>query len=248
MARNYDEQSSIRQYLLNRLTGDEQELIEQRLLTEEGCFEDLEIAEDELIDEYIAEKLSPDERERFEQYFLATPERRQKVRFSRSLNRYLKKPKGLEKAKISSESHFWFTHNTYRVVAAVAAIAVVAAIFWLSRSPAPSTLATFTLKMSYATRGKGTPAVTQIVPFNADVRLLLELPEGSNSALHYRVALLKESGEPQTLPGVRQDGQSLIIDFVARQLSRGQYGLNVYAIKPDGTEQSLSGIYLFIVD
>ncbi len=89
MAQNHDDQNTIRQYLLKGLDEDQQQRIEKRLLTEDDLFEELEIAEDELIDEYLAEKLSEDERERFEQNFLRTPHRNQKLRFARALRRHL---------------------------------------------------------------------------------------------------------------------------------------------------------------
>lgn len=82
-----DHQSTIRRYLLRQLTDDAQERIEQRLLTEEDVFEEVEIAEDELIDEYLAETLSQEERQTFERDFLANPERRQKLRFAKALRR-----------------------------------------------------------------------------------------------------------------------------------------------------------------
>src|SRR6186997_1232188 len=88
MAQNQVDRTEIRQYLLGTLTPELQQKFEERLLTEAELLEELEIEEDELIDEYLALRLSDDELIRFEEYFHTTPERQQKVRFSRSLNRY----------------------------------------------------------------------------------------------------------------------------------------------------------------
>jgi CHAT domain-containing protein/lipopolysaccharide biosynthesis regulator YciM len=89
MARNHDDQNAVRQYLLRQLSEDEQRIIEQRLLTEDDLFEELEIAEDELIDEYLAGELSVDEHKTFEQNFLVAPERKQKLRFAKALKRQM---------------------------------------------------------------------------------------------------------------------------------------------------------------
>ena len=89
MARNYNEQTAVRQYLLKQLSQAEQEAFELRLLTDEALSEELEIVEDELIDEYLANELSKEERVSFEETFLAHPERRRKLKGGRALNRYL---------------------------------------------------------------------------------------------------------------------------------------------------------------
>ena len=251
MAWNNDDQSLIRKYLLNQLTGEQQQQFEQRLLTDDGVFEELEIAEDELIDEFLSEKLSEDERVRFEQYFLAMPERQQKVRFSRTLSRYVRANEKLDDASALSGPHFGTTNNwALPIAAAVAVIVIVAGIFWFSRprNPSAPTLATFTLTLSTQTRGEGPPATKARVPLNADVRLRLVLPEPANPAMRYRVESLTPSGDTQTLPKVGQDGHSVIVDIPGGQLSRGEYALNVYAIQPDDTEERLRGSYLFTVD
>jgi len=89
MARNHDDQSSSRRYLLNQLTDDEQQQIELRLLTDDELFDQLQAAEDELIDQYLAGELSKDEAEMFEKHFLVTAERQQKLRFAKAFRRYV---------------------------------------------------------------------------------------------------------------------------------------------------------------
>lgn len=81
----------IRQYLLGQLAEQQQLAIEQRLLTEDGLFEELEAIEDELFDDYVADELTRDDRKQFEQYFLSTPARRQELEFAAGLHHYLAK-------------------------------------------------------------------------------------------------------------------------------------------------------------
>jgi hypothetical protein len=58
-------------------------------MTDTSTFEEIQIAEDELIDDYLNGILSPRENEIFESFFLAAAERRQKLEFARSLKHYI---------------------------------------------------------------------------------------------------------------------------------------------------------------
>jgi CHAT domain-containing protein len=82
-------QARLRQYLLGQLDDDRREEIEKDLLAKDEMFEELLIVENEVIDEYVNGKLSAVERTAVEAHFLATPERREKLRFGRAFNRYL---------------------------------------------------------------------------------------------------------------------------------------------------------------
>jgi len=79
----------IRRYLLGQLSDDVRREIEQHLLTNEDMFEELLVAEDELIDEYLGGKLGSADRASFEGHFLSTTERHQKLNFGRAFNKYL---------------------------------------------------------------------------------------------------------------------------------------------------------------
>ena len=91
MALTRNDLITIRQYLLGQLGEEGQQDIEQRLLREDDLFQELEIAEDELVDDYVAKELEPADRQRFEQYFFSTPEREHKLRFATTLHRYASK-------------------------------------------------------------------------------------------------------------------------------------------------------------
>jgi hypothetical protein len=89
MAAYMEEREITRLYLLGRLSDMQQQQLEERIIINSALFEELLIAEDELIDEYLSDSLSESERESFEKYFLLTPERQQKVRFARALRKYI---------------------------------------------------------------------------------------------------------------------------------------------------------------
>ncbi|MGH9801003.1 MAG: hypothetical protein ACRD82_11615, partial [Blastocatellia bacterium] len=95
-----EEDKLLRRYLLDDVTAEERQQVEERLLGEEAKeigasgSEDLDyvdrllLCEDELIDDYACEALSPRDSKLFEQHFLSTPEREQKLLSSRAAARY----------------------------------------------------------------------------------------------------------------------------------------------------------------
>lgn len=84
-----DEQSKLRKYILNDISDQERSLIEERLLTDDEYFEEVSMAEENLIQDYADGNLDAKERERFENYFLVSEENRQKVKFARALRKYV---------------------------------------------------------------------------------------------------------------------------------------------------------------
>jgi CHAT domain-containing protein/lipoprotein NlpI len=83
-----EEQQKLRQYLLGEADEESCRLIERRLLTDDDWYEELQIAEDELIEEYVGGELDEHERRQFVEIFLAAPERQRKVRLARALGKY----------------------------------------------------------------------------------------------------------------------------------------------------------------
>ncbi len=78
----------LKKYLLGSLADENtMRLIEENLLFDDDFEERFSIAEEELIEEYLDEILDASEREQFTKIFLATPERKQKLSFSRNLRR-----------------------------------------------------------------------------------------------------------------------------------------------------------------
>jgi hypothetical protein len=105
-------ESSLKPYLLGDLNPDEQERLERRLMVDSDVFEELRRVEDELIDDYLEGGLAGRERERFENFFLAAPERKQKLRFAKSLKRYVaahKQAESPEPVRPNAWRTFWHT-------------------------------------------------------------------------------------------------------------------------------------------
>jgi CHAT domain-containing protein len=89
MNQTINEEEAIKQYLLGRLSEEEQTPLEERLLTDDDFFERLSLAENELIDEYLADRLGAEDLERFNSHFMTAPERQNKLGFSMTLRKYV---------------------------------------------------------------------------------------------------------------------------------------------------------------
>lgn len=75
----------VKQYLLGMLSPEEKSRFEERYFDDDKLFEEIEIAEDELIDAYVREELSPRDRERFKEVVKASPRLTNRVDFARIL-------------------------------------------------------------------------------------------------------------------------------------------------------------------
>lgn len=94
MNNRLESQELIRKYLLGNLTDEvRMREMEEKILFEDAFDEELSIGEDELVDEYLDGNLSENEHTQFLQYFLITPERREKLRFIRNLRSLAAKEK-----------------------------------------------------------------------------------------------------------------------------------------------------------
>lgn len=89
MKSQIEARQEIRQYLLGTLPAEQAEEFEKRLLIDGELYEELSIAEDELIDQFLSGEMSVTEQERVETHFLRAPERRKQLSFARSLQRYV---------------------------------------------------------------------------------------------------------------------------------------------------------------
>jgi hypothetical protein len=242
--------TELKNYLLGSVTDDVRERLEQRLMTEDTVFEELEAAEDDLIDEYLGNDLSATERESFVSHFLAAPERLQRLAFAKSFKAYVDripaKKKGL------SLGQFWTSRSPlFRFASAVAvlAIAVGAAWLYLSQTRPTHTFASLTLAPSAATRELGAAPTRIALPADIDeLRISLKLPFGTNPATLDHVNLLSEAGGTQRLEISARQPDAVNLVVPKRLLSRGQYALKLFERNTSGTEQPVNGSYLFTVE
>ena len=268
MSSNIEEQQLVRKYLLGILPSDRLAQLEERLLSENELYEELLIAEDELIDQYLSNQLSNSERATFESYFLLTPERQQKIRFARTLERYVSAADAKNIANgQSSESPFRvfarlfsFLQNPIAVPSLVAVVLLLGIgtsfFIWnrLARTPphiesgsvllvglAPDT-------MAFVREGGEMKKVS--IPRGIEtVKLRLQLPAVNYPS--YRVVLLasesadsrtRENLKPETLGGEK----FLNMDLPAESLKRDDYQIKVSGLPETGSYEEI-GRYRFRV-
>jgi hypothetical protein len=82
-----EDERLIRQYLLGELSEEKQARVQDRLLCDRQFFDRLVVEENELMDDYLRGALTRQSEEKFKSYFLASPERRQKLRFAKALKK-----------------------------------------------------------------------------------------------------------------------------------------------------------------
>lgn len=80
-----------REYLLGTIETAQREELEARLMVDDDFFDELMLEEEDLIQDYVDNDLAPEEHEAFEKHFLVSDERRSKLKFARSLRKYVDK-------------------------------------------------------------------------------------------------------------------------------------------------------------
>jgi len=135
MVREYNEQNTIRRFLLEQLSDSERLDFELRLLTDEPLSEEVEFVEDELIDDYLAGELSSVDQSRFEEVFLSTPERERKLNAGQAMRRYFQNnplPPPAPKPNIFSRLKKWFGSLSIPIAVpiTVAAMVIVGVAVW----------------------------------------------------------------------------------------------------------------------
>jgi hypothetical protein len=80
----YDDQHVV-QYLLGSISEEEANRLDELSIANDEFAERLRAVEDDLVDSYIRGELSGDSLDRFQSHYLASPYRREKVRFAESL-------------------------------------------------------------------------------------------------------------------------------------------------------------------
>src|SRR5688572_19304652 len=90
MALSEHDHEVTRRYLLGQLTDDEQQKLEERLLSEDDFFQEVELTKDELAQEFASGELTGKERKWLQENFLASPEGKQRHEFAKTFDQYVR--------------------------------------------------------------------------------------------------------------------------------------------------------------
>ncbi len=197
----------LKSYLLGELKPEEQQQLEQRLMIDTAVFEELQLAEEELIDDYLRGTLTGREREKFENFFLLAPERRQKLSFAKALRLYIAenpipKRKSWEAWRESWQA-FWRFQNL------VPSWSLAAALLLIILGGSWSTFRI--LRLQKALEQAGTRDVqrqlTELQSRNTELAAALLREQNQRSLLAQEMANLKtgeKPGHPSPLPSQMQ--------------------------------------------
>ena len=252
MALNNHEQGRIREYLLGRLTDEEEEKVEARLMVDDDLFEELEISKGELLEEYCAGELSQTDRRALEAGYLASPEGRQRYTFSRALERLPERQPA--PAPVPSPRRVGFFDriraylNWQRLAFATGSVVLVMTLATMLLLRRPPVFVSVDLTSNVANRAPGARQY-QPVRFSTDtdeVRFALKLPPSATPRSRYIVELDNQT-DVTTFTPLAQNDSSILVAIPAKQLPPGIYALRLQAQLSDGTSQPEPWEYYFQV-
>jgi CHAT domain-containing protein len=158
--------AELRDYLLGLVGSDrKRQEIEEKLMVDDEYYERLVAEEDMLIDSYIDETLPVRERSAFEDHFLIPQDRRDKLRFARSLEKHLSQTRPRTVTEGRSIFAFLQAFKT-RLAFGLAVVLVVGAaaiLVWISTSGSDDREALLALNRAYAS---GRPFEARISGFD----------------------------------------------------------------------------------
>ncbi|MEW6128786.1 MAG: hypothetical protein AB1757_17245 [Acidobacteriota bacterium] len=123
--------SALTRYLLGQLSEAEQTAIEESYFTDADYFEQLKIAEAELLDDYVNERLSSADRQAFEKTYLSSPSRRRRATFAAVWKTYVANQPLIAGGKAPEGAFFRKIKRPWIWVPATAALLLLIGGFWL---------------------------------------------------------------------------------------------------------------------
>lgn len=258
-----DDPGLFRRYLLGELDEPEQEAFERKLMTSDEHFQELLIAEDEIVDDFCAGKLSASEMQEYRHRFLITPERRQHHRFGAALRKHISAATQEAAAPRTERARWRDFSRIRRLTLAAAVVALTAAGVWsileTHRSPVRleqtaervegATVAFFLTTGSLRSLQPETERTITVPVGVALVELQLDLPTGARGDHEVTVedarsdAILAEG----TLPARTVEGQWVVVATVPSQLlAPGDYRV-VLRAPSEGGDLAVVATYEFRV-
>ena len=277
MALSNHDQMQIRQYLLGKLSLEEEQKIEERLVVEDELFDEFEISKDEVIEEYCAGELSQNERLYLEQNLLATPEGRERHVFALTMECFqrppvvaevVEDPHGLEDPQsqppLEDPRPFplhdrrrlratpWFLQpRTLALAASVVIVALVGVLVLpkLFSRGGGEELTGPLLASNITNRGvEGPlPAKIKLTPKVATLKLPLAVPKGFPAGTRFQ-AKLDDRVSTKPVNVVEFRDEVVSVTIPAELLARGEYSVELSATTPDGVTHPVPGAYFFNIE
>jgi hypothetical protein len=223
---------AIRRYLLGELSEQERDQVEERLMSDDDLYQQLLLAEDDLIDEYISDALSPQERAKFGQRIRQVPELAQDARSVMALRKYAletaqpvveKDTPSPHRVSLLAWVRQFFMQPAIGVSFAVALLAAVALTIWLATQNSQLR------KQVAQLQSPQTPTRPPQTDLAAQLALERQRNEQLSAELLRRQELLAEASrkpqptreQPQPSPTRTPAARSGVASFVALTLTPG---------------------------
>ena len=251
MALSEHDHDITRRYLLGQLTDDEEQKLEERLLSEDDFLQEVELTKDELAQEYVSGELTVKERKWLQENFLASPEGKQKHEFAKTFDHYVRNHRAQRQKSgsfIEWLRNLWRTQPQLLTAASTALVLVIAIglIGPMIRRPAPQSVAYLTVMDERVTRSGG-PSVEKVKLSQDVLELKLMLPQAIPPGSPFRIELMSDF-VTRTLVSHAQDAQSITVQIPAAELPPGPYIAKVSLLDAKGNPNQIIGRYPFIVE
>ena len=254
----------LRLYLLGLITPEERQAVEERMITNESDYDEVFIAEEELIDDYLANKLSEAERQAFDTHFMNPPERQEDLRFAQALKTYVSandadvvEPTEQSPSLVPKPERRFFagwipaTGFSLRIPLAVAAVLLIAVLSWVGyrnlTPPRPTQVIAVTLSGGAVTREGGSLQTVKLQAGEVSVQFKLLLPsapfESYQAALRDANGKVLLTGEKTKRPTA---DQKIVVNVPGSSLPNGDYQFVLTGIDDKG-ESDVVGNYRFRV-
>jgi hypothetical protein len=256
-----------RRYLLGELTESERDEAEERLLRDAGVVEELEQAEDELVEGFLGGALAPSERQRFEDHFLASPRHRRQLQAARVVRDHF-----LAQVAAAGPAPARGLGPALLAAAAVLVLALAAELWWSRHQtprpggppqasittttmpgpepPSPSEHAVVLRLRPGQTMGAPDAARPQATLTPASETLRLELILERDDFDSYQARLSAAEGERWRVEHVRPlrtpEGATVVVEVPVRELGATDYRVRLFGER-DGHPSPAVASYSFRV-
>jgi len=184
----------LRRYLLGTIDPKVREDVERRLFSDDKIFwEQMCLAEDELIDAYVSEDLDHEQRQSFEQRFLTTEDRRDKLTFARALKAHVERESGGRSGSWPPLKRGLFVPSWAAAAAAVLLVVLPGLTWQIARPGAARDDVTAWLSSGLVRSVGGELERLRLPPDSKLVRLRLEIDDTEHPI--YRATMHLASGE-----------------------------------------------------
>ena len=218
-----------------------------RLLSDPELGEEFDTIVDEITDEYLRKELPADERERVEKYFLSTTERQNKLEFAAELLRRaeLQRDKKETRPSVLEQIAAFFRQPSLAPIATLAVVVIVAGlVFYQLRSTRSENYQTLALTISDANRADETERKSVKLAPNTGLKLPLTIPEGARGANNYAAQLV----DGTNLQVEQLTEKTVTVIVPPGLLTPGSYAIKLSKVKPDNSQERISGSYFFAVE